>query len=74
MVQVNLTPTSPFDWVDIHYQVNGGLQMNYRMQLSAATWEQQIPGLNAGAVITYSFTYFYNGAGYNSSSYSYVYN
>ncbi|MCE9578784.1 MAG: c-type cytochrome [Deltaproteobacteria bacterium] len=45
-------------WADIHFRINGGGQLNYRMAVSGTHNEYTINGLTAGTVVDYSFTYF----------------
>ncbi|PKN93863.1 MAG: 1,3-beta-glucanase [Chloroflexi bacterium HGW-Chloroflexi-6] len=68
-----LKPTGSMAWVDVHYNVNGGAQQNFRMVYNSATarWEQTATGLAAGNVINYYFTY-YTNAGYDSPWYAYT--
>ncbi len=61
-------------WVDVHYKINQGLQMNYRMTLNGSRWEQVITGLAANAVINFSFTYEKNGLAYDSPAYQIIFN
>lgn len=44
-------------WADIHYQINGGAQMNVRMTQSGTAASYTISGLNSGDTVTYWFTY-----------------
>jgi len=45
-------------WVDVHYTLNGGGQLNYRMTWNAANarWEQPVAAAT-GSVLNYAFTY-----------------
>ncbi len=72
--QIWFQPTTTSAWVDVHYSVNGGAQMNYRMTYNAATarWEQAVSGLAAGNVVTYSFTYEKGGVGNDSPQFTYT--
>ena len=43
-------------WTDLHYQVNGGGQLNYRMIHSGTGDTYDVTGLPAGATVRYFFT------------------
>jgi beta-glucanase (GH16 family) len=43
-------------WADLHYQVNGGGQLNVRMNVSGTNHSFDVGGLAAGAVVRYFFT------------------
>lgn len=60
-------------WVDVHYQVNGGGQVNVRMGYSSANarYEQALP-VASGNVITYSFTYNNGNPAYDTPQFSYT--
>jgi hypothetical protein len=60
-------------WVDVHYQVNSGGQMNVRMTYSSANarYEQPVTAAS-GSVITYSFTYNNGTPAYDTPSFSYT--
>jgi endoglucanase Acf2 len=59
-------------YVDVHYKVNGGAQLNYRMTNNAGTWEQTVGGLSSGASIEYWFTYEKAGPQYDSPHYTHM--
>lgn len=59
-------------YVDVHYIVNGGAQLNYRMAHSGGTWEQTVGGLAGGDSIEYWFTYEKAGPQYDSPHYTHV--
>jgi len=44
------------DWADLHYQINGGGQVNVRMTPSGTNHSFDVVGLANGAVIRYFFT------------------
>ncbi|CAM4006031.1 glycoside hydrolase family 16 protein [Pseudoalteromonas byunsanensis] len=44
-------------WADVHYQINGGVQQNVRMNMNSGQNELVINGLNIGDEISYWFTY-----------------
>lgn len=61
-------------WVDIHYQVNGDVQQNFRMTYngSKSRYEQAISGIASGHVITYSFTYNHGIPAYDTAVFTYT--
>lgn len=67
-----ITPVTSALYVDVHYKVNGGAQLNYRMTLSSGTWRQTVSGLSTGSSIEYWFTYEKSGPQYDSPHYTYV--
>lgn len=70
--QVTFTPTSSMQYVILHYTVNGGAQQNVNMtEQSNGSWTYNIPGVNSGNTIQYSFTYS-NGTQTDSPSYSWT--
>ncbi|MFD3260145.1 glycosyl hydrolase [Paenibacillus lentus] len=71
-VKVVFTPMTPALYVDIHYTVSGGQQLNYRMADYNGIWEQLIGGLQAGDVIDYWFTYEKSGPQYDSPHYTFT--
>jgi hypothetical protein len=44
-------------WADVHYTVNGGGQLNYRMRQDAGNNTYSAGGLKVGDVVRYNFTY-----------------
>lgn len=72
--RIDFTPTTPSAYVDVHYNINGGLQMNIRMNEANGTWEHVVDGLQPGDTIDYWFTYEKNGPQYDSPPYSYTHN
>ncbi len=61
-------------WADVHYTINGGGQMNVRMQKDGSGNAYTVTGLKAGDVVRYNFTYWdasRNGA-YDSAQQSYT--
>ncbi|MEK3659125.1 fibronectin type III domain-containing protein [Paenibacillus sp. FSL F4-0236] len=69
---IYITPVTSALYVDVHYKVNGGPQLNYRMTNSSGTWEQTVSGLSAGSSIEYWFTYEKSGPQYDSAHYTFV--
>lgn len=43
-------------WADLHYQVNGGVQLNVRMHPSGSNHTYDVSGLPSGATVRYFFT------------------
>ncbi|CAM4510341.1 glycoside hydrolase family 64 protein [Paenibacillus typhae] len=61
-------------WVDVHYKVNNGTQLNYRMTYnsSSARYEQTVTGVSAGTAISYFFTYNNGTPAYDTGWFSYT--
>ncbi|WP_176475414.1 MULTISPECIES: glycoside hydrolase family 64 protein [Paenibacillus] len=61
-------------WVDVHYTVNNGVQQNLRMTYNGgqARYEQAVPGIAAGNVIRYSFTYNNGIPAYDTGTFTYT--
>ena len=61
-------------WVDAHYTVNGGGQLNVRMTYSSANarWEQAVGNASQGTVLGYSFTYNNGNPAYDTPAFSYT--
>ncbi|MBB6670663.1 glycoside hydrolase family 64 protein [Cohnella nanjingensis] len=61
-------------WVDVHYQVNGGTQQNFRMTYNSglARYEKQVTVVASGNVLTYSFTYNNGTPAYDTPTFSYT--
>ena len=66
-------PMSASAWVDVHYRVNSGPQLNYRMTNSAGTWEQLVSGLQSGDVLDFYFTYEVNMLAYDTPWYQHIF-
>jgi len=49
-------------WADLHYQVNGGGQLNVRMTPNGVNHSYDVTGLSAGATVRYFFTVFSGGS------------
>lgn len=60
-------------FVDLHYQINQGSQINVRMQQNSNTWTYPINHLNSGDKISFFLTYDVQSAGYNTKNYSYTF-
>ncbi|WP_233261978.1 family 16 glycosylhydrolase [Vitiosangium sp. GDMCC 1.1324] len=43
-------------WADLHYQINGGTQLNYRMAVSGTNNTYDVTGVPSGATVRYFFT------------------
>ncbi|MNP44019.1 hypothetical protein D3C76_1378660 [compost metagenome] len=65
-------PTIPALYVDVHYTVAGGGQLNYRMLNNNGTWNHEVSGLTSEQVIEYWFTYEKSGPQYDSPHYQYT--
>ncbi|MCG8538932.1 MAG: beta-1,3-glucanase family protein [Clostridia bacterium] len=64
--QISFTSKVNTQWVDVHYKINSGNQLNYRMTRNGSTFTQDIENLNHGDVISYSFTYNNGTPAYNT--------
>ncbi|WP_157261299.1 fibronectin type III domain-containing protein [Paenibacillus wynnii] len=69
---IYIKPVTAALYVDVHYKINGGAQLNYRMTNTSGTWKQAVSGLSAGSSIEYWFTYEKSGPQYDSPHYTYV--
>jgi endoglucanase Acf2 len=63
--KIVVTPKVTINWVDIHYIVNTGGQLNVQMTKVNNNFEITINNLKAGDTVKYNFTYF-TTAGYDS--------
>ena len=70
--KIYFRPVVAASYVDVHYTVAGGGQLNYRMTNNNGTWEQVVSDLNNGKVIDYWFTYEKSGPQYDSPHYQYT--
>lgn len=70
--RIAFTPTTPALYVDIHYLSPGNGQQNVRMTESAGTWTLTVPGLSAGFVLEYWFTYEKSGPQFDSDHFFYT--
>lgn len=61
-------------WTDVHYKINSGTQLNYRMTYNStkARYEQPVTGVSSGTVITYFFTYNNGTPAYDTSWFTYT--
>ncbi|HEX3480697.1 MAG TPA: chitobiase/beta-hexosaminidase C-terminal domain-containing protein, partial [Kofleriaceae bacterium] len=74
-VQISFTPTTTSTFVDLHYippPTPPIGQQNVRMTNNAGTWQFTIGGLTSGFVLEYWFTYTKNGAGLDSSHFTFT--
>jgi len=62
-------------WVDVHYKVNNGSQLNYRMTYNSSLdrWGQDVAGLNGNDLIDYWFTYEKSGLAQDTGWYDYTF-
>ncbi|ADU32412.1 carbohydrate-binding protein [Evansella cellulosilytica] len=63
-------PSAESLYVDVHIRINGGNQLNYRMDESNGDWLRHL-NLSSGDTIEYSFTYERSGAQYSTDWFSY---
>ena len=61
-------------WVDVHYQLNGGVPQNLRMTYNAAArrHEQLLRPVAAGNTLAYRFTYNKGGPAYDTPTFSFT--
>ncbi|WP_285229643.1 fibronectin type III domain-containing protein [Paenibacillus albidus] len=71
-VSLYITPVIPALYVDVHYKINGGPQLNLRMSLASGTWRHTVSGLGGGSSVEYWFTYEKSGPQYDSAHYTYI--
>ncbi|QDP39613.1 glycosyl hydrolase [Radiobacillus deserti] len=71
-ITIYFKPTTPSQYVDVHYTVNGSNQQNFRMTNNNGTWEQVVSGLNSGDRVEYWFTYEKSGPQYDSPHYTFT--
>ncbi|MCB2361475.1 chitobiase/beta-hexosaminidase C-terminal domain-containing protein [Clostridium estertheticum] len=59
-------------WADVHYTINGGGILNYRMTYNSSTsrCEKAITGIKPGDVIRYYYTYEKSGLAYDTPYYT----
>jgi endoglucanase Acf2 len=72
-VQIIFLAKKQSTFVDLHYQINQGSQLNVRMQQKGNTWTYPINNLKTGDTISCSLTYEAQGTGHNTKIYSYTY-
>ncbi len=71
-VRVSFIPVVPALFVDIHYRLNNGPQLNVRMNGANAAWDYLISGVQPGDRIDYSFTYEQNGPAFSPPWATYI--
>ncbi|ADN02328.1 hypothetical protein [Spirochaeta thermophila] len=59
-------------WADVHYKVNGGGQLNVRMNRDGTSFWYEVNGLSEGDVIDYWFTIGFNAGAQDTGWYSYT--
>jgi hypothetical protein len=69
---LQFTPKTASAYVDVHYTLTGGQQLNYRMTNNGGVWEQRITDLDIGKAVSYWFTYEKAGLQYETPSFSYT--
>jgi len=65
-------PLRDSDFVDVHYRVNGGGQLNHRMARRDGRWRFETPPLNVGDEVSFYFTYDRGGAAVDTAAATYV--
>lgn len=71
---ISVTPGWTSQYVDVHYKVNGGGQLNYRMTNSSGTWTKSVTSLASGSTLAYSLTYEKGGLAYDTAWVTYTAN
>jgi endoglucanase Acf2 len=66
-------PRATSQFVDIHFKLNGGQTLSYRMVNNSQGWQWIIAGLKKNDIISYSFTYEKNGLAVDTASSQYTY-
>lgn len=69
---ISFTPTTPALYVDVHYTVNNGPQLNLRMLQSGAAWTYTVNSISSSQTLKYWFTYEKSGPQYDSPQYTYT--
>ncbi|WNS45407.1 glycoside hydrolase family 64 protein [Paenibacillus sp. MMS20-IR301] len=61
-------------WVDVHYKVNSGTQLDYRMTYNnvKSRYEQTVTGVPGGTALTYFFTYNNGTPAYDTGWFTYT--
>ncbi|NDI34129.1 glycosyl hydrolase [Chengkuizengella sediminis] len=73
VVTLKFTPTGAIsNFVDLHYKVNNGGQVNVRTVNNSGTWEYEISGVSQGDVIEFFYTYTLGTPAYDSPQYNYT--
>ncbi|WP_340009818.1 glycosyl hydrolase [Paenibacillus sp. FSL K6-0276] len=70
--KISFTPTTSALYVDVHYTINNGQQLNLRMTLNGAAWEYTVNGISSGQSLKYWFTYEKSGPQYDSPQYTFT--
>jgi hypothetical protein len=69
---LQFTPKTASAYVDVHYTLTGGQQLNYRMTNNGGVWEQRVTDLDIGKGVSYWFTYEKAGLQYETPPFSYT--
>jgi len=70
--KIVFTPTTSALYVDVHYTINAGQQLNLRMTQNGSAWEYTVSGISTGQALKYWFTYEKSGPQYDSPEYTYT--
>lgn len=70
--RIDFTPTTPANYVDVHYLISGQPQQNFRMTNNAGTWQKTVGSLSSGTVVDYWFTYEKSGPQYDTPHFTYT--
>ena len=69
-LRIGFRPGVKAAFVDLHYRIDGGGQLNVRMAKAGAEWIWEIPNWTGGRVAEWYFTYERSGAAYGTPRYS----
>lgn len=72
--KISFTPTTSALYVDVHYTINNGPQLNLRMTLNGAAWEYTVHDISNDQTLKYWFTYEKSGPQYDSPPYTFTMN
>ncbi|WP_309400190.1 di-heme oxidoredictase family protein [Cerasicoccus maritimus] len=72
-LQFNFRAFVPSDFADVHYQVNGGSQLNLRMEGSSPHFTYTTPALAEGDEISFYYTYDREGPVEDTPSYTHTF-
>lgn len=72
-LRFNVYARRPSNFVDVHYTVNDGTQLNFRMNERRKHWSYLAEGIQANDTVDFYFTFEKNSAAVDTSGRSYVY-
>ncbi|MFS1511409.1 glycosyl hydrolase [Chengkuizengella sp. SCS-71B] len=65
------TPNAGSNFVDLHYTVDNGVQLNVATSNNGGTWEYTVNGLNAGSHVNFFYTFTIGTPAYDTPHYGY---